>query len=231
MIAQALFAAYDALFLDEAVGDLEPRWENLRSALALGLTGGAAWYWHWIRQARHDARTTLWHVYLFLFGVLGGLVVAVVGAGFALFAALEWALDVTDGSAAEHFEDMPAALAAVAVGLAGWGYHRLVQREQGARDAISEPERAYRYLVAAAGLVTLAGGLTALLVLAIEALTPVPPHYSRARIRQAQSCDADGSIADALVDECTVTTDGMDREHRAVARLGNQHIDAGLEVE
>ena len=38
--------------------------------------------------------------------------------------------------------------------------------------AISEPERVYRYLVAAAGLVTLAGGLTALLALGIEALTP-----------------------------------------------------------
>ena len=172
VIAQALFAAYEALFLEEAVGDLDPRWENLRSAFALALVGGAAWYWHWIRQARHDARTTLWHVYLFLWGILGGVVVAVVGSAFALFAALEWALDASDGSAAEHFEDLPAAFAAVIIGVAGWGYHRLVQREHGAIGGISEPERVYRYLVAAAGLVTLAGGLTALLVLGIEGLTP-----------------------------------------------------------
>ena len=172
VIAQALFAAYEALFFEEAVGDLDPRWENLRSEFALALVGGASWYWHWIRRARHDARTTLWHVYLFLWGILGGVVVAVVGAGFALFAALEWALDAADGSAAEHFEDLPAAFAAGIIGVAGWGYHRLVQREHGAIGGISEPERVYRYLVAATGLVTLAGGLTALLVLGIEGLTP-----------------------------------------------------------
>ena len=171
-IHEPLRSAYDAAFLDTAVaGDRD--WENLRSALAGLVVAAPVWYWHWYRQAIRDVGTTLWRVYIFLLGVLGGVVAALVGTGITVYLVLAWLLDAPDAGAARHFDPLPGVVSAIVVGVAVWGYHRITQRELAAKTVErSEPERVYRYLMAAAGLVTLAAGLLVVFVLGVEALTP-----------------------------------------------------------
>lgn len=172
IVHEPLRLVYDAAFFDTAVAG-EASWENLRSALVGLVVAIPVWYWHWFRQAIHDAGTTLWRVYLFLFGVLGGVVAALVGTGIALYLVLAWVLDAADEGGAEHFDPLPGVASAIVVGVAVWGYHRITQRQM-ARTTTerSEPERVYRYLMAASGLVTLAAGLLVVFVLGVEALTP-----------------------------------------------------------
>jgi hypothetical protein len=172
VVYAALRSAYDAAFVDSAVAG-ETVWEDMRSALALFVVAAPVWYWHWARHALRDAETALWRTYLFLFGVLGGVVAALVGTGGALYLVLAQVLDATDEGAAEHFEVLPGFATAVIVGAAVWGYHRVTQRELApALAERSEPERVYCYLISAAGLATLATGLVTVFVLAVEALTP-----------------------------------------------------------
>jgi hypothetical protein len=167
-----LRSAYDAAFVDSAVAG-DSIWEDMRSALAVFVAAAPVWYWHWFRHALRDAGTTLWRVYLFLFGVLGGVVAALVGTGGLLYLALAWVLDATDEGAAEHFDLLPGFATAVVIGAAVWAYHRITQRELAPAAAErSEPERVYCYLISAAGLATLAAGLVTVFVLAVEALTP-----------------------------------------------------------
>ena len=167
-----LRSAYDAAFVDSAVAG-DTVWEDMRSALSVFVVAAPVWYWHWFRQALRETGTTLWRVYLFLFGVLGGVVAALVGTGGVLYLALVWVLDAPEAEAAEHFEMVPGFGTAVIVGAAVWGYHRITQRELAPAEAErSEPERVYCYLIAAAGVVTLAAGLVTVFVLAVEALTP-----------------------------------------------------------
>jgi hypothetical protein len=174
---EPLRVAYEALFLSTAVDD-DLRSSVLREVLALALIGAPVWYWHWLRSAVRDVETMLWLVYLFMLGVLGGLIAAVVGSGTVVHQVIAWLLGATDKSAAVHFDVLPGALSAIAIGVAVWGYHRLVQSERMPADAEgsgrgrTEPERVYRYLVAAAGLATLASGLIVVFVLAVEALAP-----------------------------------------------------------
>jgi hypothetical protein len=69
---------------------------------------------------------------------------------------------------------LPATLAALVVAAGSWGYHRATLRERLTADADerSESERVYRYLVAAVGLATLAGGLVTLFAVTIDAAAP-----------------------------------------------------------
>jgi hypothetical protein len=173
-IAEPLQSAYDALFLDELVDGGADWSENGRAATAAAVAGAAVWFWHWRRLVTDDAGTTLSLVYLFLFGVLGGLATVLITSTGVLFFVLQWAIGTPEEeTAAAHFSDLPGFIAALLVGAAVWGYHRAVLAE-GARRLLegwSEPERAYRYLVAAGGLATLAGALVALFALGIDGLT------------------------------------------------------------
>jgi hypothetical protein len=172
VLYEPLRAAYDAAFVDSAVAR-DTLWEDMRSALGVFVVAAPVWYWHWFRNALHDAETTLWRVYLFLFGVLGGVIAALVGTGGLLYLALAWVLDATDEGAAEHFDPLPGFATAVIIGVSLWACHRMTQRAMApATRERSEPERVYRYLMSAAGLVTLAAGLLVVFVLAVEAATP-----------------------------------------------------------
>ena len=172
ILYEPLRSAYDAAFIDSAIAR-DPLWENMRPALAVFVVAAPVWYWHWFRNALGDAGTTLWRVNLFLFGVLGGVVAALVGAGASLYLALAWVLDATDTGAARHFDPLPGFATAIIVGVSLWAYHRMTQRALAPTiGERSEPERVYRYLMSAAGLVTLGAGLLVVFVLAVETLTP-----------------------------------------------------------
>lgn len=173
---EALRGAYDALFQGDVTldrGDALSR--AARSSAVLAIVGGVVWWWHWLRDAHTDARSTLWRVYVFLGGLLGGIATAIVAASTLLHRVLQWLVGVpAEASAAAHFEDAPGAFAALVVGVLVWGYHRAVLAERAAtsEQPSSETERVYRYLAAAAGLVTLVAGLATLLATSIDLLVP-----------------------------------------------------------
>lgn len=141
--------------------------------------GGALWATHWLlRLLRGDRRTTLWHVQLFVFGTLPGVALTVVPVAVLLYTVLEWYLGTPDlDTASAHFAEVPSLLGALAAGVATWGYHRAALVEaahdaqaQHLREAEGEPERVYRYAVAAAGLITASIGLATVIALTCEAL-------------------------------------------------------------
>ena len=172
----ALQAAYDALFLSAVFGaDARPWSETARTAVAIVVVGGVVWWWHWLRAAMHDQPSTLWRVYVFLFGVFGGLVATVAASAVLLHGVLRWVFGVPDVPvAAIHFDSLPATVAALVVGAGSWGYHRATLRERLTTAAAerTESERVYRYLVAAVGLATLAAGLVTLFAVTIDAAAP-----------------------------------------------------------
>jgi hypothetical protein len=181
LVHEALEEAYDALFVEGLAFVSQDVWLGMRTPLVVAVVGAAAWWWHWLRYADRDESSTLRLVYLFLFGILGGAGASLTAAGLLLYAVLEWSIGVPDTeSAARHFELIPGVLATLLVGAGSWGYHRAVQRERPpstvgvAAGERSGPERVYRYLLAAAGLFTLAGGLLALFAMAIDIATPDP---------------------------------------------------------
>ena len=176
LLQEALQVAYDALFRSPVVGSGARLWSEAgRSALTVVAIGGVVWWWHWLRAALRDQPSTLWRAYVFLFGVLGGLTVAVVASTVLLHGVLQWLFGVPSARvAAAHFDFLPATIAALVVGAGSWGYHSATLRER-LTTAVAErtgSERVYRYLVATAGLATLAAGLVALFAVTIDAAVP-----------------------------------------------------------
>ncbi len=171
VLTAPLSVAYDRAFRESMVtGDWS---EALRASLVVMLVGGALWAWHWLRDlARRDRLTTLWLTQVFLFGALLGVALALVPAALALYATLEWFFgQPAADTAAAHFGDMRSTLATLAIGLATWGYHRALLDEAAARDERGGPERIYRYLLAAAGLLAAAIATATFIALAAEALS------------------------------------------------------------
>ncbi len=147
---------------------------GLRSATVVAVVGAGLWWWHWVVVGRRDAGSTGWLGYLFLVGVLSATATALVSGSVLLHSVLAWVLDATDDAAAVHFEVVPSAAAGLAVGIAVWGYHRAVLGESQAavEAAWSGPERTYRYLVAAAGMLTTAGGIATVLMVGLDLVVP-----------------------------------------------------------
>jgi hypothetical protein len=139
----------------------------------IGLTvGGIVLVWYWFANGLQAQRDPIWHGYVVLVGVLGGLITAVTGAGVAGFGVLQWWWGEPDAvSAVRHFNDFVPAVAALAVGSLAWIYHRLVVLG-GIPEERTEVHRVYDYVVAAVGLVTAAVGSVLLLVGLQEALFP-----------------------------------------------------------
>lgn len=171
VVTEASLQLYDAVLrptiFDEGQWDRTLRWGVVQSVV-----GFVVWWWHWIRGLRHEVTTMSWHVVVFLFGILSGLAVAVTTAAAVLYLTLEWALGIATRDAAEHFADAADAFGPFLVGLAALVYHRLVLAERADAVVRSDPERVYRYLVAAAGLLALAGALASSIALALDALLP-----------------------------------------------------------
>ncbi|RLT28342.1 MAG: hypothetical protein DWI48_00840 [Chloroflexi bacterium] len=145
---------------------------GLRDGVVVLVVGALVWAWHWLLHLARERGTTLWHVVVFVFGTLPGVALTVVPVAVLLYTTLTWFLGTRDVSGAHaHFHEVPALLGALVTGVATWGYHRavLVESMRG-NEAQSEPERVYRYLVAAAGLLTAAIGIATLLALACEGI-------------------------------------------------------------
>lgn len=163
----ALRSIYDASFGLRVADDLGAGlWYGL-----VGLAiGGTTWWWYWLRHTAGSEATPVWRGYVLLVGVLSGLVTAILASSTVLFSVLQWIFgDPKSSDAAQHFEILPWTLPAVAVGVAVWAYHRAaLTAAVGA--ARSETTRTYEYLVAAAGLVATAGGITTLLVALLRSL-------------------------------------------------------------
>ena len=140
------------------IGPITPTAEQIIRPLVACAVGAAVWAVYWLRTTVHDERAPLWNAYVLLAGVLSGVLMVVAGLGTAVFRVLEWILADPAGTAAEHFEVVPAALGVVAVGAAAWAYHRHVINSGVERER-TEVERVYDYLLAGAGLVVAAGGL------------------------------------------------------------------------
>ena len=152
---------------------------GLREGAVVLVVGALVWAWHWLLHLNlaesgraRERGTTLWHVVVFVFGTLPGVALTVVPVAVLLYTTLTWFLGTRDVSGAHaHFHEVPALIGALVTGVATWGYHRavLVESMRG-NETQSEPERVYRYLVAAAGLLTAAIGLATVLALACEGI-------------------------------------------------------------
>ncbi|GAA1969123.1 hypothetical protein GCM10009817_06370 [Terrabacter lapilli] len=162
----------------------------LQTGVATLVSGLVAWVVSWVLPSARLQRSTLWHVYVLIFGVAGGLLTAVVGASVSLDRVVLWLLRGTSaGSSSADLEGLPVALAAVVVGGAVWLYHRTVLRlsEEHGR---TEVRRAYDYLLAGVGLVAAAVGVMMLVVAGLEALLA-------ASVSPAEEADALGTVVAA----------------------------------
>ncbi len=169
----------------EAANGYEPMQPSpdLRSWTATAIVGGLCWGFYWLARYRNSHRTTLWHVVVVLLGGLGGLSAAVVAASIGLYRTLVWFIgDPYVASWEEHFTFLPAALAATVVGLASWGYHRIVLGRETAENR-TDPGRVYDYLSAASGLVAAATGTALGVVALIEAL--IEPERGDAAVKNS----------------------------------------------
>jgi Flp pilus assembly pilin Flp len=164
--ANGLVEIYDAVFDIPAVGSAR---EAIVLPLAAGAVGGLVWGWYWLRTTLNEERSLLWTAYVLLAGVLSGVLMVVAGLGTSLFRVLQWFLADPSGTAATHFEVIPAAIAVVLVGGTDWMYHRFILSGGGERKR-TEVERVYDYLLAGAGLLVTGGGIATLLTYAVWAL-------------------------------------------------------------
>lgn len=171
-LGSVLSAAYDGLFRSTLVhGDWS---RGLREAGAPALVGAMVWGVHWLLRLRREPRSeAIWQVVVFLFGVLPGVAMTLIPAAIGLHMLLDWWIGNPVGGAASHFAGLPGALSVALLGLGVWGYFRSLLWEGRAEHvARSDAERVYRYLVTAAGLLVLTGGIVAGLALAVEAGAP-----------------------------------------------------------
>ncbi len=144
--------------------------ESIAEPLVILAIAAPVWAWYWLRHARSAPRTPSWLAYVVLLGILGGVTAVVIGSGTALFGVLQWLLgDPGTVSAAAHFDFMPGAVAAIAVGAASWGYHGVVLGDRAERQR-TEVDRVYDYVLSGSGLLVAAGGLATLITIAIDAI-------------------------------------------------------------
>ena len=162
-VTAMLAVIYESLFLETITrGGAE---DLLRPAMIL-VVGVPVWWWYWFRHTRDSQRTSWWLGYTLLIGVMGSAISAIVGTGIILFSVLEWFIGNTSGSAADHFDILPGAVASLLIGAGAWAYHAHVLGERDERPR-GEVDRVYDYLLSAAGLVVAAAGLTTLISVAL----------------------------------------------------------------
>lgn len=170
--------------------------DDLQLAAAGVVIGAAVWSWHWLLNGWKAERSEGWYITVLLFGVLGGLITMVAGAGYSLYLILEWPYgEPGTTSAVAHFHGLSGAFAAALVGLGIWRYHRAVIGPSANRQR-SEIDRAYDYLVAAVGLATMAVALVLVVVAGFEALAP------------ASASSSDASSANTLLAAITLLVVG-----------------------
>lgn len=168
-----LFTILDRLYFDTfQTGFAGSFGDDMLTALAGLIVGGAFWWIYWLRNGIHLERTALWHAYTLLLGVFSGLSAAVGTTAGLLYLVLVWFFGDPDPSGASRFfEITPALLAAIALGLMFFFYHRAVLAEAGPRKR-TEIRRVYEYVIAGLGLLSFAAGVTVLVLVIIEQLAP-----------------------------------------------------------
>ena len=161
ILQRLLLPAYDAMFATELLASTllastnAALWsDTVGTALAVAVTGGVFWWWHWHRAARpprSETATDVRQVYLYIFAILAGSATVVVSLSIVLFRLLSWAFGRPDfGGADDYFRFLPSALSALVAGGGMWGYHwAVVQQESRAIGELPASRRVYRYLVSA----------------------------------------------------------------------------------
>jgi hypothetical protein len=166
MLLGALLA--QALRISEVAGPDQP--SLLQAGAATLVAGLPVWIACWLVRVPGLQRSTLWHAYVLLVGVAGGLLTAVVGASVALDRLVVWLVRWADAASAPgELAALPVGLGAAVVGGLVWVHHRDVLRVSG-RTARTEVRRAYDYLLAGVGLLAASVGLVVMVVAGIEGL-------------------------------------------------------------
>jgi hypothetical protein len=105
----------------------KPWWVSALQSLVWAAGGCLVWWWHWKHDGGRLLRTGFAGIALIAVGVLGAGVLALGGAGVALFVLLRLAFDRTE-SMELLLEPLAPAVAAAAIGSLVWVYHRGLAR-------------------------------------------------------------------------------------------------------
>ncbi len=139
----------------------------LGDAAAWLIVGSAAWVVQWSRVATRDVESFLRRVYLYLFAVIGGALLALWGFANILNLVWEWILGASHTStASEHFGGTTYAIAQLAVGIGVLAYHWFVLRQDALRREGADAAKlrgAFLYIMSAIGMGALVPGVLLLL--------------------------------------------------------------------
>lgn len=148
-----------------------------RSALATylvsygpqALVGGAWWLFFWRRAAERDTTSRLREVYIFL-SLAVALAATLVGSSWILYQGLRFLLGYRAPEGIVQARFLADAVPLLILGGLGWVYHHAVieAAAPGEQSMATTPGRVYFYLVAAAGLILLAIGLSNILSTLLE---------------------------------------------------------------
>lgn len=209
------FAAINALgsLLDVAIRghmgltpEAEGWWQPILRAVVWTIGGSVVWWWHWFRGGGRKMGTALVDVALVGVGIFAAGMTALGGAGVVVFVLLRTVFD-RSAPMSELLAPLGPALAAAAVGLLIWRFHRVsgAQRSVGTRRASRLVTSGVALAAAATGIgvvinASLAmavtpiagGGTRSLLLGGISSLVVGGPVWWRAwrPTRQPQTADA-----------------------------------------
>jgi hypothetical protein len=139
-----------------------------RSAVTLAV-GIPVWFLYWFKTYAKSKHDSLWVAYVLLFGVGGGLVIALSSSSMLLYRVLVWFLgDPKSVQGSLHYQNIPNLAAAACVGIIFWWYHRAILETDTVRTEI---RRIYEYLMSGIGLMVAAAGFTTVLISIIEAIS------------------------------------------------------------
>ena len=146
-------------------GDVEPIFGGLIGVVIWG----AVWLRYWWVLGMRQEPSPPWRAYVLLVGVVGGLVAFLTGVWSLAYRLLDWLVGDSGEPARLHFEELPLALALVAVGALAWRYHNSVLQRAGSTSR-SEVDRLHDYVVAGVGLVATVSGLAAVIAASVGAI-------------------------------------------------------------
>ena len=155
-----LLEGYNALVSTPVLSGDAGLWRHaMREMLSIGIVGALVWWLQWLHVARRDISSVLRRVYLYIFAILGGVMVTLVALGIIIHEVLIWALgSISADTTAQHFEFLPGSVATLAVGAALWAYHWYKVRLEAGMSAGTplSARRAYTYILTAIGTGALA---------------------------------------------------------------------------
>lgn len=166
-LASTLGASFNALF-DFGNSFVGTGSDAILRGVTWAVIGIPLWFIYWIRLTVHQERQQLWFAYVFLAGIAGGLITAVVSSSVVIYDTLVWFIgEPRVSDAAGHFDALGISLASGFMGLLVWWYHRSLI---GVSVARTEVRRIYEYVMAAGGLGATATGVAMMIVALIEVI-------------------------------------------------------------